>query len=358
MAETAAAPNRRLRPLVELTRARVLEFLREPGALFWVFVFPVLLAVALGVAFRDRPPEPLRVAVTGEPAAVAWGLEALAGGGRLTPLAFDREAAREALRTGRVELVVEVSGPGPEPRFDYLFDPDRPDGRSARQLADDALQRALGRRDPAAVADRAMDEPGGRYVDFLLPGLIGLNLMGSSMWGIGFSVIQARTRKLLKRYAATPMRRSDYLLSLGLSRLVFLVLELAALVGFGWWVFGVAVRGSFAAFATIALLGGFAFTGLSLLVAARPRSQEAAAGWMNLVMLPMWVLSGSFFSASRFPDAAQPFIRALPLTALNDALRAVMNEGAALATVAPEMAVLAVWSAVSFVVALKIFRWQ
>src|SRR5947208_2821373 len=132
-----------------------------------------------------------------------------------------------------------------------------------------------------------------------------MNLMGSGLWGVGFSVVQARTKKLLKRFMATPMRRSHYLLSFILSRLVFLFLEVAALVGFGWWMFHVGVRGSFSAVAFITVLGALSFAGLGMLVASRARTIEAVSGLMNLVMLPMWILSGTFFSYARFPrDAA------------------------------------------------------
>jgi ABC-2 type transport system permease protein len=199
---------------------------------------------------------------------------------------------------------------------------------------------------------------GSRYIDFLIPGLIGLNVMGSSMWGIGYAVVLARRRRLLKRLAATPMRRSHYLFSYMFSRILFLVAEVALLVAFGWLAFGVAVRGSILAVTFVALLGSLSFMGLALLVAARPESTEVASGWMNAAMLPMWLLSGSFFSYERFPAAVQPFLKALPLTAFNDALRAVMNDGAALWQTWPSLAVLAAWGAATFWLALKLFRWQ
>jgi ABC-type multidrug transport system permease subunit len=223
---------------------------------------------------------------------------------------------------------------------------------------DDALQRARGRADLVVSTLAPATEPGARYIDFLIPGLVGLNLMGSGMWGIGFSVVVARTRKLLKRFAATPMLRSQYLASYALSRLLFLTPEIAAIVGFGWLVFGVEVHGSLFALTVVSLAGAFAFAGLGLLVAARPTTIEAVSGWMNLAMLPMWVLSGSFFSSDRFPDAFQPAIKLLPLTALNDALRAVMNDGVPLYTTWSQLLVLTLWGGVSFMLALKLFRWK
>lgn len=347
--------SERPHPLVELTRARVLEFVREPEAVFWVFVFPVLLAVALGIAFRSQPAPLVRVAVVGGSGASALAERLAATAGLEVQLLAEADAA-EALRKARVDVV--VAAPAGALAVEYRFDPSRAEGRAARLAVDDALQRAAGRRDPVATAERPVSETGARYIDFLIPGLVGLNLMGSGMWGIGFSVVSARMRKLLKRYAATPMRRGHYLLSFGLSRLLFLVLEVAAIVGFGWLVFGVAVRGSLLALAVVVLIGAASFAGLGLVVAARPRTIEAVSGWMNLVQLPMWLLSGSFFSYERFPVAVQPAIRALPLTALNDALRAVINDGAPLSASWLELGVLAAWGAASFVVALRTFRWQ
>lgn len=353
----ARSGARPLHPLVELTLARVREFLREPEAVFWVFIFPVLLALALGIAFRNTAPEKSRIAIESNGPQAEQLATALAGSSEVEALVLSPEEAAKSLRTGKVDLVIAAQSEA-APAFDYRYDPTRPESRVARLAADDALQRAFGRKDPAGVNEEKVTEPGARYIDFLIPGLVGLNLMGSGMWGLGFTVVQARTRKLLKRLAATPMRRSHFLLSFMLSRMVFLVGEVAAVIVFAWLVFGVTVSGSVLDLTIVSLIGSLTFAGLGLLVAARPRTIEGVSGWMNLVMLPMWLLSGTFFSAARFPDFAQPFIKALPLTALNDSLRAVMNEGMPLASSWPEIAVLIAWGLVSFTVALKIFRWQ
>jgi len=238
------------------------------------------------------------------------------------------------------------------------FDATRPDARTARVEADAALQQASGRRDVFAAKEEHVTEQGSRYVDFLVPGLLGMNLMGTGMWGIGFSVVNARLRKLLKRLIATPMRKSHYLLAQLLMRMAFLVLEVGILVAFAWIFFGVRVRGSMATFAVVCLLGGAAFAGLGILIASRARTLEAVSGLMNFVMVPMWICSGVFFSYERFPDAAKPFIRALPLTALNDALRGVMNDGFAITNIIPQIAVLIGWTVASYAIGLKIFRWQ
>src|SRR5512139_4135661 len=242
----------RRRPLLELTRARLLEFVREPEAIFWVFVFPVILALALGIAFRSRPVETARAAVVSGSEAARRVAESLGRADGVEARLVTPREAEAALRKGHVDVVLDVSGGDAEaPRVVYRFDPTRPEGRAARLAVDDALQRAAGRSNPVDTAERPVTETGARYIDFVIPGLVGLNLMGSGMWGIGFSVVVARTRKLLKRFAATPMRRSHYLLSFALSRLVGLVLEVAAVVGFGWAVFGVAVRGSLVALSVV-----------------------------------------------------------------------------------------------------------
>jgi len=339
-------------PLTQLALSRMREFYREPEAVFWVFGFPIVLAFALGIAFRNRGPGDLRVAVlrgAGDSSVAA----ALAAASGLAPAMLDSVEARLELRTGRAALLVVPGDP-----VVYRYDSTRTESRLARLSADEALQRARGRIDPARVRDERVTEPGSRYIDFLIPGLLGMNLMGSGLWGVGFSVVQARTKKLLKRYMATPMRRSHYLASFILSRLVFLFAELAALVGFGWLVFNVGVRGSLGTVALVTVIGAFSFSGLGLLVASRARTVEAVSGLMNLVMLPMWILSGTFFSYARFPEAMQPFVKALPLTALNDALRAVMIDGSRLATLGSPLAIVAGWGLVSFVVALGIFRWR
>jgi len=339
-------------PLVQLTLARMREFYREPEAIFWVFGFPLVLAFALGIAFRNRGPGELKVAVLRAPGDSAIAV-ALDRSPALIAAVLDSAEARAQLRTGRIALLVVPGEP-----IVYRYDSTRTESRLARLEADEALQRARGRPDVASVRDERVTEPGSRYIDFLIPGLLGMNLMGSGLWGVGFSVVQARTKKLLKRFMATPMRRSHYLTSFVLSRLLFLFLEIAALVGFGWLMFRVGVRGSLVSLALVTVLGALAFAGLGMLVASRARTIEAVSGLMNLVMLPMWILSGTFFSYARFPDAMQPFVKALPLTALNDALRAVMIDGTGLLRLGAPLAIVAGWGAVSFVVALKIFRWR
>ncbi|HEY2748510.1 MAG TPA: ABC transporter permease [Polyangia bacterium] len=339
-------------PLWQLTLARWRSFYREPSTIFWAFVFPIVLAFALGIAFRNRPPEPVWAAVQ-EGAGAAEVFHALQASREVKVELLDAEHAREALRTGKVSLVV-IAG---TPRT-YEYDPTRPESRLARAVVDDVLQRADGRTDPTAVKDARVTEPGSRYIDFLVPGLLGLNLMSSGMWGIGYVIVEMRTRKLIKRLLATPMRKRDFLIAFGAMRGLFLLGELPLLVGFAWLVFHVGVRGSLPLLLACATIGSLTFAGLGLLTASRAENTQTANGLINLVQMPMFLLSGVFFSSERFPEVLQPVIRALPLTALNDALRGVMIDGAGLNAIARPMAIVAAWGFASFALALRLFRWR
>jgi ABC-type multidrug transport system permease subunit len=355
MHEARAEPRAEPRvghPLVELTLARIRELVREPEAVFWVFVFPILLAAILGLAFRSRPPEPLPVALVEGPRTEAR-FAALSQVSDLLAQRLSEAEAREALARGRVVLVVSADAPPV-----YSFDPTQPESRAARLSVDAALQRAAGREDAFVPGRAEISEPGSRYVDFLVPGLLGMNLMGTGMWGIGFSLVVARNGKLLKRLVAAPARRSHVLGAQLLSRLIFLVPEAGALLVFAHFLLGVPLRGSLLLLTGVSLLGALTFSGLGLLTAARPRTIEGVSGLMNLVMVPMWVFSGIFFATERFPARLQPFVQALPLTALNDALRQLMLDGAGLVALLPELVNLGLWGAISFVLALRLFRWQ
>jgi ABC-2 type transport system permease protein len=340
-------------PLAALTRARLLEFVREPEALFWVFAFPLVMALVLGFAFRDKAPEPIPIGIAGEARASSIGGAPLQSPTLKTLLFSSMEEGRAALRMGKIALLVQHGDP-----LTYWYDPTRPDARVARLEVDAAVQRANGRKDPVPARDEQVHEKGSRYIDFLVPGLLGLNLLSTSVWGIGFGIVNARMKKTLKLMTATPMRRSDYLLSHMFSRFVFLGVESTAIVLFGVLVFGVPVRCDPATLVFLCVFAGLSFTGLGLLCGSRVQTFEGVNGLINAILVPMWLLSGVFFSSERFPKAFQPLIRALPLTAANEALRAAMLEGRGLLTLLAPLAILLVWAMASYTIALKIFRWQ
>ncbi len=408
-ASAAPLPDRGyvpLHPLWEMTRARLIEFFREPEAIFWVYGFPLLMSLALGIAFRNQPVEEVRLAVidgpgasllaqalgsAGEPAP-AVSARAAPGMGDAPPRTgeatsrepatvsqpaggparrfvvevLDEATCRRKLRVGQVALVLRpapLTPSQPRPRLladleiDYLYDPTRPESVSAQAATADALERAAGRRDLVASRQQHLTEPGGRYIDFLVPGLIGASLMGGGLMGVGFVTVDLRVRNLLKRLVTTPMRPSHFFGGLMLSRFFFMVTEVCLLLVFAWLIFGVSIAGSWLLLFGLVCLGAWTFAGVGLLVASRARTLETASGLINLIMLPMWVASGIFFSADRFPDLVQPIIQILPLTALIDSLRAVMLEGAGPGGVASDALILAAWSVASFVLAFRWFRW-
>jgi len=345
--------SQRLNPLLELIRVRLLEVAREPEAIFWVFIFPVGMALALGFAFRDKAPEPVAIGITGE-AKTGVLRQALARSSLLKPQFFPSvEAGHAALRIGKIALLVENGSP-----IVYWYDATRPESRLARFEVDQAVQEAAGRKDPAPITERLVRDKGSRYIDFLLPGLLGLNLLSTSVWGIGYSIVNARIKKTLKLMTATPMRKSDYLLAQMLGRFVLLALEAIVILAFGALVFQVPLRGTPGALALLCVLCGLSFGGLGLLCGSRVQTLEGINGLINVILVPMWLFSGVFFSPERFPKALHAPIQALPLTAANEALRAVMLEGRSLASLPSQLAILAAWGVVSYAVALKIFRWQ
>jgi ABC-2 type transport system permease protein len=337
-------------PLVQLTLVRIREFTREPEAVFWAVFFPILLTAGLGIAFRSRPVDAVTVVTSDASIAQALGREP-----GLAVQHLDDETARAVLRTGKAALLAAAGRDG---TVVYRYDDTNPDGRTARMLADRAIQRAAGQVDPVPIGDDLVRDPGARYIDFLVPGLVGLGIMSNAIWGLGFSIVDARRRKLMKRLVATPMPRSYYLLSFLLWRMMILAVEVTVPVGFGALAFGVPVRGRLFDLVVTCILASLAFSALALLLASRSRTIEGVSGLMNLVQVPMWILSGVFFSAQRFPDAVQPLISALPLTATIDALRSHMLEGATLVQLAPQLATLGVWLVVCFTLALKLFRWR
>jgi len=340
------------RPLVQLTLARMREFIREPEAVFWTFGFPIVVSLALALAFPSRANRPVFVGLY--PGAAAESLRStLKGSSGITIRDVQPEDERRALREGEVNVVVVPTTPPT-----YRFDPAREESRLARAVVDEALKRAAGRADPWAAREEPQEVAGSRYIDWFIPGLIGMGIMTNGMWGIAFGIVQARMRKLLKQLMASPMRRSEYLLAQLFARMIFLPVEVILPLAFAMVAFGMPVNGSPVTIMVVALVGALSFGAIGLLLSTRARTIEAISGLMNLVMLPMWLMSGVFFSSERFPDWMQPFIQALPLTALNDALRAVMLDGASLASQWHEVATLVAWGLISFVLALRWFRWS
>lgn len=358
MSDRSPPRTTRLSAIREIALMRLRLFYREPGAMFWTFGFPLVLSFVLGIAFRNRPPDPVAIAVEAPSDApmerAVHAYDVLAAAKNVQALRMAPPDAALALRTGRVSLVVVPKADG----YAYRFDPMRPDSRLAHAVTDDLLQRADGRKDAFEPEMRTVVARGSRYIDFLVPGLIGFGLMSTGLWGIGFSLAEMRTKKLLKRLMATPMRRTDFLFSFLVVRALLLVTELPPLLLFARFVFDVRIEGSLLSLLVLAMIGGLTFAVMGLLLASRAENPQVVSGLINVASFPMYLCSGVFFSSAKFPDVMQPFIKALPLTALNDALRAVMIEGASLASVSDKIAICAAWGVGCFVLALRLFKWR
>ena len=340
-------------PLWQLILMRARSLWREPSVLFWTFVFPLLTSLALGVAFRNQQLQAVDVAVAEGPGA-AQAAETLNADPGLHATVVPLADAKERLRRGKAALVLVPGDAGPE----LVVDPSQPEGRTARLLVTNALERAAGRKDALAFRTAEVTEPGSRYIDFLIPGLLGMGLMMSGAWGIGWAIVEMRTGKLLKRLMATPMKRTHFLLSFMLSRSALTLLEVLFFVLYARVLFGVRVFGSLLEFTVYALFGSLTFAGLGILIASRAQNSQTANGLMNLMTMPMMVVSGVFFSSGHFPEWAQPVIRSLPLTALLDGLRGIMLDGVSMAALGPQLLVMAIWAVLPFAIALKIFRWS
>jgi len=335
-----------------LSRFRL--FLREPAAIFWVYGFPILMLIALGMAFRDNPKERISIDLVGSGDLRAWE-QKLAGDERFA-LNASPDQWQKRLQSGKTDLVIEVDASA-DSGYRFWEEPRRSESRLARYAVETALLRKVTQALPEPEV-KLLQQKGSRYIDFLLPGMIGMGLMGGGLWGVGFVVVDMRVRKLLKLFLATPMRRSDFLLSLMFSRLLFTLADVVVLLLFGYFVFGVECQGSYLEVAGVALLGGAAFAGIGLLVSSRAQTLETVSGLMNLVILPMWVFSGVFFSSERFPEVVQPVINLLPLTALNQLLRGIMLEGKSAFLLWPQLLLLTGYTVITFAIALRIFRWK
>ncbi|MSQ96237.1 MAG: ABC transporter permease [Gemmataceae bacterium] len=347
----------RWQALAQLVTVRFREFFREPEVIFWVYGFPLALAFGVGFAFRggDQPLPDVDVADTSDHARATQIVQRL---NQVRPQdAKDLVQVRplkeceQRLRVGKTAAFLVAHADGTE----YIFDPMRADSVHARFWAEAILARGND-----APKETHVSEPGSRFIDWFLPGLIGANIMGGGLFGIGFVLVDMRVRKLFKRLRATPMRNSDFLLSLLVARLGFLLPEMATLLTASWLWFGLPAPtiNSFCTLLVVILAGASAFAGIGLLLGSRTEKIESISGMINMIMMPMYILSGVFFSSKRFPDEVQPFIQALPLTQLNDAMREVMLEGQSLLDVSWRIGILLAYAGVTFALALYWFKWR
>lgn len=350
-------------PIFMLIRTRLLEFSRRPAAVFWTYVFPLVMMFILGSAFRSQGESQSQVAiVAGEQGSKLQAT--LKASPELAVTMVSPDEGLRMLRSGRLALLIRASNRTDESsrqeaeRWEFVYDPQRPGGRLAELLVREQIRVESGFVDEQHVDKVPYSEPGGRYIDFLVPGLIGMVLLGGGLWGVGYAIVDMRIRKLLKRFLATPMRKSDFLLGIVFSRLLFVVPQILIILWASHLAFSVAIHGPWIDFLVVVLLGGLQFAGVGLLIASRAKTMETMSGLINLVMLPMWTLSGIFFSYENFPEMMHVPIRLLPLTPLLDVLRGIMLDGQSLWAFPLEMTLILFWTIGTFVIALWFFRWN
>lgn len=354
--------------LVEHIKGRWREFLREPSAAFWVVFMPLLWMIVLGIAFSNPKPSTYGIGVVTqksietETLAVRKVHLALVANPQLRIFTGSPQFLDTLQTRGEISLKLAINenrGIAEEGISDvkYFFDPNNPEALASRQIVNDSIQRQAGRLDPLAVEDVPITANGQRYIDFLIPGLLGLSIMSSSLFGTGLTIVSNRKENLLKRYLATPMPKIDYLFSHVVGRLIILSVEFLTITLSGLLIFGFHVFGSILSYVFFCILGAASFTGISLFCACRSRNIAFMAGLVNLISIPSILLSGVFFSVSRYPDVMQSFLKFLPLNALIGALRGIALEAQPISALGFEAAVLVVYCAVSLGLARWLFKW-
>jgi ABC-type multidrug transport system permease subunit len=351
---TSTTPN----ALLELTKGRCREFIREPSAFFFVILMPVVWMVILGFAFSRSRPEVYGVGwpdagATARPPVAAKVLETLRASEHVHLVTGDDAQLLLAQKRGDVQLVLRFLDGQPS----YEYDPTNPQALQARRLVDDLVQTAAGRTDPLAGRDQQVAVPGMRYVDFLVPGLVALSIMTSSLFGTAITIVANRRDNLLKRYLATPMRPMDYLLSHIFGRGFILAVELTAILVAALVLFRFRIEGGLIPFVAFAALGAASFTALAILCGARSSNPASVNGITNLISLPMMIVSGVWFSRVNFPDWMASAARVLPLTALVDGLRRIALEGAPLSSLGFEIGVLVAYLVGGALAARALFKW-
>lgn len=357
-------------PLLILTISHLKEFLREPGAVFWSFGFPILMAVGLGLAFSGKKEILHSVALIPSPNQQESIVRNTFFGGNtptdtliekefdnenaLTRYAFhitSWEKAEVMMKRGVISSILTEE----EGKISYHYDPMNPEGELIQiHLTNFFRQGNLG-QDTGSI--KPLKTLGMRYIDFLIPGLLTLGIMMSIMWGVCYSLIEKRSKKLLRRMVATPMRKTDFMTAYWASRLILTIFDTVVLLLFAYYFFGVVVQGSIAALILIFLAGNIAFFGMAILISSRTSNTQVGNGLISLITTPMMVLSGIFFSYQNFPPWAVDVIKVLPLTKFTDEVRGIINEGAGIADVLDGIAILGVFGAITFFIGLRVYKW-
>jgi ABC-2 type transport system permease protein len=367
--------RRDLKSLWQLISINYKEFVREPGILFWSLLFPILMAWVLGIAFSKKAELVQDVAYVKNAARTNNKLSGFLASsevvyrksetspeyrksfttklGKLTfhivPVTMD--SAILMIKRGEASLILQDRADS----LFYLFDPQSADARFNYVMLSSTINNDRVVYDAASV--KTLSQQGTRYIDFLIPGLLAMGIMNDFLWGLGYGLIEIRTKKLLRRMVAAPMKKSLFIFSHYFARITLALFEAAVLLLFSWIYFRIRIQGSLAAFVLIFLAGSFCFAGISILMASRTSSSRIGNSLINLISMPMMILSGIFFSYHNFPESVVPMIRMLPLTMLADSIRGIMIEGTGLIEILPEFLFLSGIGTIFFLVGIRIYKW-
>jgi len=345
------------RSLWQQIKCRWREFRREPSAFFWVMFMPILWMVVLGFAFSKPRPESYGVGWLSPetPSTLSESThKALTENRQIHLWEAPLGELETRIKRGEISMILQFDA---QSKATYRLDQNNPEAVRARNFVNDVVQNQGGRTDPVPQSSENIQAEGGRYVDFLIPGLLGLSIMTTSLFGVGMTIVSNRKENLLKRYLATPMRAYEYIVSHMFGRLIILTADFSAVMIAGYLIFHFRLYGNFLHYVLFAILGAAAFTAVALLCAARTRSVPMISGLTNLISLPMMMLSGVFFSKNNFPDWLREGTAYLPLTALNDGLRKIALEGLPIQALGPEITVLGLYTVIASVIAQRLFKW-
>lgn len=363
--------------LIQLILIHFREFIREPGILFWSIIFPVLMAWVLGIAFSKNNELVQQVAFIEDSLNMNKDLRQFLKDANYIedpekegPDYFEKSMQNEKLgrtsykflltdwdggllllKRGQVNLILREYPDSVE----YFFDPINPQAKMVYIMLSSAINDEHLVYETASI--NLLTQKGNRYIDFLIPGLMAMGVMNSLLWGMSYALIDMRSKKLMRRMVATPMKRSEFLISIFIARLSITVIEALLLLTFAFAYFHISIQGSLPAFILIFLAGNIAFSGIAILISSRTDNSRIGTGLINVISLPMMVLSGIFFSYHNFPDFAIPIIRRFPLTMMADSLRSVFNEGAGIAQVSLNALILCLLGIICFAIALRTYKW-
>lgn len=349
----------RTKSLIEMSKCRLREFCREPSAVFFVIMMPIVWMILLGLAFSNPKKEHYSIGIDQKlkektDLSEQHVLNALEESPYLNVIYGEIETLKSLMRKNTIALAVSSTNYG----YEYLADNSNPEAIYGKRLVNDVIQSSLGRKDVIAATEKTLIMPGGRYIDFLIPGLLALSFLTTSLFGTGMTIVANRRENLLKRYLTTPMKASDYILSHLIGRMLILCIEMLGVLGAGYALFGFRIAGSLFDFFALSLLGTGAFTVLAILAGSRTKNTSAYNGFVNLMVLPMMILSGVWFSKSHFPDWLNQICNFLPLNALLDGLRQIALDGTSLKALSWESLILLCYIFLGGGFASRIFKWH